>query len=57
MDQDLAFREYRIGFKGVAWLAGASVAVYALVAVTGVAGVVVIAGMTIGYLVARTTKF
>jgi hypothetical protein len=56
MDQDLAFREYRLPWKGIAALAGASIAVYAAVAYAGVAAVCGIAGLTVGYLVARTTK-
>lgn len=57
MDQDLAFREARIGWRGVLWLGGASASAYAIVAYGGLAGLTLIAGLTVGYLVARTTKF
>ncbi len=56
MDSDLAFREARIGFKGVVILGVVSAAVYAAVSHYGMAATFGIAGLTIGYLVARCTK-
>lgn len=56
MDPDLAFREYRLPWKGVVALIGVGIAVYAAVAFGGVAAACGIGGLTVGYLVARTTK-
>lgn len=53
---DLAFRQARLGWRGIAGLAAAGIGTYALVAHYGVAGAALIAGLTIGYLVARLTK-
>jgi hypothetical protein len=57
MYDELAFREYRLPLRGVAYLALAGAAVYAVVSFAGAAGALGIGGLTTGYLVARTTKF
>lgn len=56
MDQDLAFREARIGWRGIAWLAAVSIGVYAGVYFGGLPAATALGGLTVGYLVARTTN-
>ncbi len=57
MHDELAFRDYRPGWKAYAWLGTAGAACYALVAYGGETGLGIIAGLTVGYLFARITKF
>lgn len=56
MDPDLAFREARIGWRGVVALVGAGGAAYAAVDHSGIAAVMGIAGLTVGYVLAYVTK-
>lgn len=57
MDEDLAFREARLSFGDVVKMGAAGAVVYGAVAMFGVAAVIGLAGLTVGYLFARTTKY
>lgn len=53
MLDELEFRESRLGWGGVAMVAGICVAGYAIVALFGTAGAAVIGALTVGYLAAK----
>lgn len=57
MDNDLAFREYRVSFKGVALLAVACAGVYAGIAAYGELALGALAFGTVGAIAARCIKF
>jgi hypothetical protein len=56
MDNDLAFREYRIPFRHIALYGIACVSLYGLVAAFGVPAAWGIAGATVGYVTACMRK-
>lgn len=57
MDQDLAFRESRIGWPAAVGFGVVGLALYAAANYLGSAVVYGVSGMTVGYLFARLTEF
>lgn len=57
MDNDLAFRESRVTWRGVVMLGAAGAIVYTAITLFGSVVVGVLAGVTVGYILARTTNF